>query len=271
MSAAVLRKTLRDSLPIVLLVFGGLVLFEILFMRAMGEIPAETGQSILQIPVLRNMIKLLVGADLLENLTATSLMSIGFIHPLLLTLNWALLLTVCTRVIAGEIDRGTADLLLTLPVSRISVYTSVSAVWISAGLLISYAPLLGAMLGEQRYWLWQPLQYDKLAILCVNLFAMYLAVGGITMLASATATRRGPAIGAVLAALLASFLLNFLAQYWKEVEVLDVFSILHYYKPLPVVRTGHWPVRDIAILCAIGAVAWMAGLIYFRRRDIPAT
>ena len=42
----------------------------------------------------------------------------------------------CSRMPAGEVDVGTADVLLGLPVSRLSIYAAEALVWIAAGLLL---------------------------------------------------------------------------------------------------------------------------------------
>jgi len=65
-------------------------------------------------------------------------------------------------------------------------------------------------------------------------------------------------------------LLNFLGQFWSIAEQIALLGLLHYYRPLPIVRTGDWPVQDIAVLLGLGAVFWSAGLWRFTRRDIPA-
>ena len=70
--------------------------------------------------------------------------------------------------------------------------------------------------------------------------------------------------------LLASFLLNFLGQFWPVAERVSFLGILHYYRPLPVVRTGDWPVHDIAVLIGLAVVFFLAGMWRFSRRDIPA-
>ena len=65
-----------------------------------------------------------------------------------------------------------------------------------------------------------------------------------------------------------SFLLSFLAQYWEPAKSLSFLSMLHYYKPLLILREAAWPVRDMVTLAACGAVFWLAGGLQFARRDI---
>ena len=221
-------------------------------------------------PLFRRIAKMLVGADLGTEATATAIVTIGFAHPLLFTLTWIFLLTTCTRVVVSEIERGTADLLLALPVSRETVYASFTVVWVAAGIPISLAPLCGAWLGESVAPLWEPLDLSRLAILIVNLLALYLVVGSATVFVSTLVTRRGSAIAIVLAWLLGSFLLNFLALSWSTAKAIAFIGVLHYYRPLPVIRSGEWPIGNITVLVAAAVGFWLAGRWQFARRDIPA-
>lgn len=272
MNTAIVRKTLRDAAVLIGIGTLVLVIFEVLFMRAMGEISddAQTGMALLRLPVVQRFVKMVAGAEMLDNVTATSLMTLGLGHPFLLVVHWATVLTIGSRVLAGEVERGTADLLLTLPVSRTAVYNSVTLVWLLAGIPLSLAPWLGVCLGQQWFPLWEPVDLSRIAILCVNLFFMYLAVGGMTMVFSALIPHRGLAIAFVLAVLLLSVVLNFLQTFWQALEAISAIGVLHYYRPLPIVRSGAWPLQNLVALGTLALVTWLLGLVRFVRRDIPA-
>jgi ABC-type transport system involved in multi-copper enzyme maturation permease subunit len=267
---AIIRKTTRDALPLLLIVLLGIMVLETLLVAVVSELSEELEFLWHQRSILQRFLSALVGAEIGSDITATTLMTIGFAHPLLYALTWAFLLVTCSRVIVAEIERGTADLLLTLPVSRGCVYASVSAVWILAGVPLCLTTLLGVWLGAKVFSLPEPLDFSRLAIVGVNFFALYLTIGSATLLASSVVSRRGPAVGLVLAWLLASFLLNFLGQFWSAAEKFGFLGVLHYYRPMPVVRTGDWPVRDLAVLIGLALIFAVAGLWRFARRNIPA-
>ena len=270
MNGAIFRKTFREALPLGLLLVLAILVFEMLFVRAMSAFANEITQMWFARTGIRRLIQGMVGADLAEGLTPTGLITVGFGHPLLYAFTWTFLLTTCSRVIAAEVERGTADLLFTLPVSRPAIYTSVSLVWILYGIPLSLAPWCGVWLGEHLTPLWEPIELGRLVPLTANLLGLYLAIGSATLLVSSLASRRGPVIGVILAGLLGAFLINFLAQIWPAVQRLAFVGILHYYQPLPVVRTGEWPIRNLVILLLIAVVAWALGLWQFNRRDIRA-
>ena len=270
MNVAVMKKTARDSFMVWVIVLLTIVVFECLLVRALGEFASEFQELWASRLFLRNLVHALLGADLAGDLTATSLITIGFAHPILYTLVWGFVLATGTRVLAGEVDRGTADLLLSLPISRPRVYASVSLVWALAGIPMCLAPLAGIWLGEWASPMSEPLEYSRLRLPPANLYALYLAIGGGTMLVSSFLSRRGVAIAIVLAALLASFLLSFLTQFWSLAKTMSFLGILHYYRPLETVRTGQWPLAEMGVLCAVGGALWLGGMYWFSRRDIPA-
>ncbi len=272
MNRAVLLKTLRDAGALTLLLALAVVGLEMAVIRALLEISKdlEDLRRWMELPLVRDLMHIVLGSDVLGDLTPTTMATFGLGHPLLWALSWTLLLTIVTGAIAGEVDRGTADLLLTLPISRAAVYASTTVAWVLAAALISFAPLLGLRLGELVCPLSAPLHFRQLWPLSVNLLALNLAVAGVTMMVSSFMSRRAAAVGIVLAGLLFSDLMNLLSQFWDRVRPFAFLGFLHYYRPLPVVRSGELPVSDIAILLAVAAVAWGVGLWYFRRRDIPA-
>ncbi|MCK6456109.1 MAG: hypothetical protein L6Q92_06220 [Phycisphaerae bacterium] len=270
MNRAVLLKTLRDSCVLIVLAVGAIVLFISLFSLAIDYSLHDMEQYFRKLPpFVLQFLTLLAGADISRYMTPAGFMCVGFSHPVVHLVCWAFVTAFCTRVLAGEIDRGTADLLLTLPIGRARLYVTLTAAWSFVGVLLCVAPWVGAWIGQALLDK-GPFDLPRLAIVCVNLFALYLAVGASAFAISAAATRRGPAIGLISGALLVSFALNFLAVFWSPARRVAFLGVLDYYKPLPIVATGQWPWHDLAVLTATAVAAWTAGLVIFIRRDIPA-
>lgn len=272
MNGAVVRKTVRDYLLLILILIASIVIFEVLVVRILIEAARdlELVRVWLERPLIKMFIRLALGADLMGDLTPTTLSVMGLAHPLLYVLCWTLVLTVASGVLAGEIGRGTADLLLTLPLSRGTVYLSTSLVWWLALIPASLAPLLGLWLGERIFPLSEPLDYTRLWRVSVNFLALNWSVAGLTMCISSLVSRRGTAVGVVMAVLLASDLINLLVQFWHAVKPFAFLGFLHYFKPLLVLRRGQLPWGDMTVLLGVGLVAWSIGYWRFARRDIPA-
>lgn len=270
MSFALVRKTLRDSWLLLAAAMLGILIFEIVFSRVIEQMPADLGSGLLKQKWIQDIIRFLLGADLSELMTSTGVMTIGFSNSIVYALSFIFLLTTCSRIVAGEIDRGTCDLLLALPVSRASAYISASLVWILGCAPLAIMPFVGVYIGTHWFPLVEPVDYPRLLLPTTNLLFLFLAVGGISMLFSAIYTRRGPAIGVVIAVLIVSLMLNFLAQNWSDINKIAFLSLLHYYKPLPLVKSGQFSYYNLSVLFGIFLVTWTGGLLIFCRRDIPA-
>ncbi len=270
MNLALIGKTLRDNRLLLLIVFVGVVVFEVLMCAVLQEFTEDTNLQWFQQPFFQRFFQLLLGSRVTADISATGLTAFGLSHPVMYALSWALIFTAGTGALVGEMDRGTADLVLTLPVSRTAVYVSVS---IGLGMLIVplvLATMAGLWLGEQWFPLWEARDFGRLGVLAVDLVALHLCVGGATLMLGALASRRGPAIAVGVGWVLASFLLEFLSQISETAERFAFLGMLHYYRPLPTISAGGWPVWDLVVLVGLAVVCWMIGWWYFRRRDVPA-
>lgn len=268
MIRGLLEKTVREvwlaTLLFAFALFGAMSLLTFVLPKVQEGI----GDIFARLPFVKTIVAVLVGTEVSGEITAQLMQSILWVHPVVLAIIWAHAITFCTRVPAGEIDRGTIDLLLGLPVSRRAVYGSETIVW-----LVSGAGVL--LVGACGHWTTAPAipmamrpPVRLVFYVLTNLYCVYLAVGGMAFLISALSDRRGPAIGIVFGLVLVSFLLNFLAPLWETAKHAAVVSVVHYYQPAEILRTAAFPWRNVAVLCGIALVSWFAGAIAFLRRDV---
>jgi ABC-type transport system involved in multi-copper enzyme maturation permease subunit len=229
---------------------------------------AQFSESLMQIKFLQNLIGAMLGVKVAGQLGPELFMAFPWVHPVVLALLWAHALVCCTRTPAGEVDRGTADMSFTLPVTRWGILRAETAVWIVAGLIVLALALVGSELGGQFVEAGPRPQFGRTLVALGNLFCLYLAVGGLSWLVSAASDRRGTALTVVFVVLLASFLLNFLAQFWEFADRFAFLGILHYYRPLFILRDGSVPWGDMGTLLTAAAVLWIAAGVTFRRRDV---
>jgi len=271
MNRGLLERSVREVATVTLLCGLGAMVFEMLVAYAIRTFQEQLDQMAgqwLQLDWVQNMFKGLVGSEIGEQFGAGALNSLAWVHPVLLTLLWAHEITICTRVPAGEVDRGTVDVLLGLPASRWSIYVCETMVWLAAGALVLALGLVG---NRAMTWLLpSDLGYDyhQAIVVVANLYCLYLAVGGLALLVSALSDRRGRAVATAFGIVVASFLLNFLAQFSTPIRNISFLSLLNYYRPLLILRDGGWPSGDMLVLLITGAVLWLAGGLIFNRRDI---
>jgi ABC-type transport system involved in multi-copper enzyme maturation permease subunit len=170
------------------------------------------------LPFIRPMMTALLGVDPGLNLTSTMSQAFLWVHPTVLTIVWAHEVIYCTRVPAGEVDRGTVDFLLGLPISRMKLFACETIGWLVSGIVILACGYSGHLIAS--IYLEPEMRPPTMvtAFVMMNFFAVYLAVGGFAFLVSALSDRRGRAMGVVFAVLLISFLVNFIAQFWDPLK-----------------------------------------------------
>ncbi len=270
MNRGLLIKSVREAGIVVLILATALTLVEVLLSYVLPTAVGDFSATLLQIPFIRTILQALVGMDVGDSITPDAIIALAWVHPAVLAIVWTQAVVLCTRVPAGEIDRGTIDVLFGLPVSRWCVYVTETIVFAGTGVVLLVMGFLGLRLGMLGQAAELRPGTGRLVSVAANMYCLYLAVGGLAFLVSAASDRRGKAMAIVFGLLLASFLLNFLAQFWAPAEAVAFLSLLTYYQPLPALRAGEtgWPLADMAVLAGFAITLWAAGGVWFARRDI---
>ncbi len=190
-----------------------------------------------RLPFVKPLLTALLGVDPGQNLTSAMSQAFLWVHPTVLTLIWAHEVIYCSRMPAGEIDRGTIDFLLGLPISRWKLYGCEVLGWLVSGGLILLSGYAGHLVAS--IYLAPGMRPPPRVTMYVmlNLYAVYLAVGGFAFLVSAISERRGRAMGTIFAVLLVSFLVNFIAQFWDPFKGGNESRTVAGQSSLPLTRT----------------------------------
>jgi len=261
-------KTLFETWLSTLLFGFSLFAVEALLTYIMPQIMKDKAGMLDQIPMLKSIIAGLLGTELGDEITARTMQAFLWVHPIVLAIVWAHEIAFCTRFPAGEIDRGTIDVLLGLPVSRRAVYYCESSVWLASGLFVLVMGLVGHLIAAPSMPDDMRPQLVQATLVMLNLFCVYIAIGGIAFFVSSLSNRRGQAMAIVFAIVIVSFLLNFVAQFWQSAQHIAFLSLLNYYQPAEILRSGHFPFQDAAVLLSVGFAAWLLGGEVFARRSI---
>jgi ABC-2 type transport system permease protein len=253
------------------------------------------------------LMQTLMGGETIKLDRAMDVLSIGYVHPLMQTLFCIWAIGRAAGAIAGEIDRGTMELLLAQPLPR---YRVILAHLCVDGLTI---PLLclslwtGTSFGN---WLVGPITVDPADLKelpvplqaepspemlrispaafgpsLLNVGALIFAVAGYTMWLSAGGRFRGRVMGAAVLLTLLQFLINVVGQLWETVAWLRPFTVFYYYQPQQILLAHRWSVdlgtvwnggqpllavNVLAVLFTVGTVGYGMALWTFCRRDLPA-
>lgn len=261
-------KAARELWPATLL-FGLLIgVVEVVLAYVLPTFQEQLSAQWTQIKFIQSIVQAMLGTDAAGGLGPEMFLSIAWVHPVVLAIVWAHAIVCATRTPAGEVDRGTMDVLLGLPVSRREVFVSETVAVVASALLVLAMAWLGNLLGGSAASTATHASASRIVIVLANLLCLYLAVSGFAWLVSALSDRRGKAMTVVFVLVLASFLLNYLAQFWEPAKRVSFLSVVSYYRPLFVLRDGAWPAADMAILAATALVTWLAAGVIFSRRDL---
>lgn len=266
-----LQKSFRELWLSTLLIGLGLVGANMLLTFLIPKVQMQLGDVFDKLPFAESMLSALLGTDVGKELTARAIASILWVHPIVLALVWAQAISLSTRVPAGEVDRGTIDFLLGLPVSRRLVYSSEVIMLFATGILIiamgfaGHRAMAPVMPTDMRP------DWRSSLVIMANFYCLYLAVGGVAFFVSSLCSHRGRAVAIVLALVLVSFLLNFAAQLWPPAHSVAFLGVLEYYRPALVLQSGEVPWSDIAVLLSIAAVTLVAGSQIMAHRSLCTT
>jgi|CXWL01.1.fsa_nt_gi ABC-2 type transport system permease protein len=268
-SPALMRKTFRDYLLLWAGLLALLVAVLVLFMLAIHSGVFDQKQDFLKVPFVRRFMTIMIGSDPLTYMSPTAITAFGFTHPLV----WALLIifaiSMGSGVLAGEMDRGTMDLVATLPISRGRIYASHSAMLLAMGLVMCWGVWVGVAIGRRILGVYD-VRLDLLVRVTWNLYAVYVLIASFSLAISAMTSRRGPAVAAAFFLVFYAFVLNVLRAIWPKLDALAWSDFLYYYQSLRIIWDEGYRWKDFAVLLSMAAAWWIVGYVAFSRRDIPA-
>ncbi|MGH7179532.1 MAG: ABC transporter permease subunit [Tepidisphaeraceae bacterium] len=261
-------KSFRELWPTTVLLGIALLTVEIVLSYVLPTFQKEFSRQMMRLPFLQNMMRALLGSDISEGFGPEMFAAICWVHPVVLAIVWTGAIAGCTRLPAGEVDRGTIDVLLSMPVSRWQLFIIESLMWLVSMVVIIALGAAGNQIGSRGVA--DNLRADATCnfVIMVNMLALTMTVGAAAWLMSALSDRRGRAIMVVFALVLASFLTNYLAQFWEPAQKIEFLSILRYYRPLSILRHCTWPWRDLGVLAACSSALWLSAGVIFARRDL---
>jgi ABC-2 type transport system permease protein len=186
----------------------------------------------------------------------------SFMIPLLL-----IIATVAagSGAIAGEEERGTMELLLSLPITRerlaFEKLAAMIAEVVALGAVLWLALWLGAVMVDMRISGFHLAAGTAGAVLVAILF------GALSMAVGAATGRRSLAIGITSALAVAAFLINVLAPLVGSLSQVRRLSPFYHYAASDPLRQG-LEAGDVAFLVITAAIVTAAAMLAFQRRDI---
>ena len=204
-----------------------------------------------------------------EMFSLAGAVALGFIHPISVATVLVFALGFTVNAIAGERQRGTLEVLLARPLSRRRLYlTLLGATILFVGAAVA-AEVAGTVVGTVLGGAPGDLRPDRLVLMWLNGWLVFIAIGAVTLLASASFDRLSPALAVSLAFVLGSYFLEILGGLWVDARGLQPWSLFHYLDPRGALA-GSMPVADWIVPAVVLVACVVAALVIFPRRDLAA-
>jgi ABC-2 type transport system permease protein len=181
---------------------------------------------------------------------------------------WPLL--AASRALRGEEERGSMDVLLSLPRPRVRVaIEKVAAIWtalLAMGLIVGLLAFVGGQTFGADFGIAGALLFGlNLALLCA-------VIAGVALLISQFTQERGPAAGVTAGLLLAFIVVDMVHRVIPGTDWISRLSPIYYYNlSKPLIPAAGTNAGGLAVLLALAVLLTAAAIWFFARRDVGAT
>lgn len=263
--AHTIRRNARNWLIFAGALFVIQVALAVVFKQAGASLPGGMGQLIDLLP---DAVRGFVGSSQLDLLTANGTLAVSYNHPLTKLMLGVFAVGLSASAIAGELERGTLDLLLTRPLRRYRLLLGSGLALLLATFILGGIMFLGTFLGALIGGISSEVVWADFGWLALNAVVLVLAMGGLGYLFSALARRSGQATGWAGGLIAGMFFLSWFATMWEKVEPFTPLSLFYYYQPDRIINgTPNWWV-NIPVLLAVAVATFAAALFIFEHRDL---
>ncbi len=176
MNRGLILKSLREAWVATLLLSLALMAISAILAYVLPTFADQFSTVFPQLEFAQRMLQALLGTDIGDQIGPGVFNSMAWVHPVVLAIIAAHATILSTRVPVGEIDRGTIDVLLGLPVSRWGVYRCELVVFLASGLVVIGMGLAGNQLGALLLEPKPPSAMQPLLVVVINLFCLYFAI-----------------------------------------------------------------------------------------------
>jgi ABC-2 type transport system permease protein len=201
-------------------------------------------------------------------MTLRGLLAFGWNHPVVLALGAATAIVLGSRAVAGEIDQGAIELLMTQPLSRMRYYGAHALFGATSLALLTLAGIAGTLIGQRLYDL-EPFSARDLALLGTLYWLLNLAWFTVALAVSSRRREGGAASMTVFFLALASFLVNAIGSILKSFAFALPYSLYSWFSPRTILVDPVPQTTSITVLASVAVIAALTGAALFERRDLP--
>ncbi len=271
MNRVLWSKAWHDAWP--LLASLALLLFGFNWLYVWLSSLVELGALALFLSALPQAFEQMIGIPFSKVATPTGRIAVAYIDPIVIFSAVAWGIARGSDSIAGELGRGTLEMLLAQPVRRTALVLVHAVVSTLGAAMLAMCTLLGTWAGLATISLSGVAARDFVPGV-LNLFGLMVFLGGFSTLVSACETLRWRAIGIVVGVYVVSLILKIVARMVSWLDWLMYATFLAAFEPqsLVISQADAWQRLLVmnGVLLGLGATGYLLAAVIFERRDLPA-
>jgi ABC-2 type transport system permease protein len=195
----------------------------------------------------------------------------GFLAGENFSIMWPIILVILivslgAGAIAGEIDKGTIEVLLAQPLSRTKVFLAKYAAGAATMLVFVFASVFSVV----PFALLYDVAFDLQSYLMMSLLGAFFGFSlfSLSMMFSSFFSERGKAASLTAGMVVVTYAFNLVASLKESLSSLKYFSFFYYHDHNAALLEHYIDPLAIAVFLGVGAVCMLVGLIRFVKRDI---
>ena len=183
-------------------------------------------------------------------------------------MKFTIMLTIILGFLAGNVQNGTMELILSRKVTKNQVYTCACILTLVGMLALVVAMFLGTVVGVsicdfgQEVSLWPFFRAATVGGLLSG------SAAGVSLLAAAAFNRRSKAVGLAISFFVVNYFVDLRSDWLPRAKALGPYTIFYYVDPPKILFGDAWPIFDMCVLGTILVVTVLAGRVIWNRRDL---
>jgi ABC-2 type transport system permease protein len=284
MNAALWKKSIRESRWLLL---GSLAfMFAVHWLRVWVSSFFSTSALESMFSFMPDLVEQLLPVPFSQVATSAGRIAVAYDDPIVLLLVTVWAISRGSDAVSGELNRGTMEMLLAQPVTRLGVLGTQAAVTLGGAALLAGVALLGTSVGLATIRLEETVSPQVFVPAALNLFAITAFLAGLTTMVSAGSNYRSHTIGIVGGFYAVSMIVKIvgrLAPGWKWLTYGSFFTpfepqllVSNAAKAWSLATAGAGGSFELgglgydSVLIGLGLASYLIAAVIFYRRDLPA-
>jgi len=256
-----------DEQKITLLAFsGGIIMFSMIMVWSYEAFTQDSDFLLQMFSGFEELMRAFVGVGFSLEELAASYLGMGWRHPLILFL--FLSFGISRGVgLAGEIDRGTGDLLFSLPYSRRRIIATEFLTTVLSLFLLNLVLAASIYAFSRGFQLEDtPGTVDFLRALFLS-FSLHIMFTALSFAVAASARTGGQAVGRAVGIVAVFYLMDFLASLQPQLEFLEPFTLFHQYRVTDALA-GNAVWGELGLYTFLTLIFLLASFFFMQKRDL---